>query len=310
MSKRNKKQLTSRFIISSFTALAIFAIIIAVITQYTQKEIVVASNNIVVAKSLGKNHDNLITVGQNENVDYNNIQDAIDNAKDDESNPVTITVDSGIYPRFSLKPRPGVLRYVSIVGVDKKTCIIKDDSGNYLTPPAEICTNGVIKSLTFIATHEKEVWESDKRKSYAIHSDFNTQQLMIEDCILKSYQAPAIGIGLHQNETITLKNCELYSYAELNYGGLYNYGALFCHSAELANTLNQNLVLDECKIYHANSYALRVQNSLLENSKITFTSIKTNTYSGGLGDKCIYMNGITDVEQTPDSFGNYHSEFN
>lgn len=264
--------------------------------------------SIVGAKALTST---IVTVGQSGGVDFSNIQDAIDSIVDDSAiKPYVIAVMPGIYPRFTLMYKPGALRYVSIIGIDKKSCIVKDDSGNYLTPPANINTNGDIKKLTFIATHDVPVWESDTRKAYAIHCDFNTEQLNIEDCILISYQAPAIGIGLHPNETITLKNCELYSYATADYGNLVNHGALFCHAAELANTLNQKLIVDNCKLYHANSFGLRVQDSLLENSKVTFTITRTGVYSGVLGKDCIYTNGTTDVVPTPDSFGNSHVSLN
>lgn len=66
----------------------------------------------------------IITVGKFGG-DYATIQKALDYARDSASNPVTILIEPGVYYE-SLDISKG--RHISLVGVDKKTCIIRNDS--------------------------------------------------------------------------------------------------------------------------------------------------------------------------------------
>lgn len=209
------------------------------------------------------------TVAQDGTGDFADIQTAVDFVPDSAAFPVTIAVLPGVYDRFSMVGYPNSptlkvegamrLRYISLVGIDKYTTIIRDDIGDYRTPPAEIRTNGLIKGLTFIATHDATAddsgWDSTevKRRAYAVHSDYGTEDVVYEDCIMISHQAPAIGIGLAKNKTITLKNCELYSYADGTFGGLKDYGALYCHTQNSAGITDQKIVVENCRCYAAHS---------------------------------------------------------
>lgn len=191
---------------------------------------------------------------------------------------MSILVYPGTYPRFSTVQHGSAVdlnaggsidytnRYVSIIGVNKETCIIKDDSGEYYTPPAEIRTNGIIKNLTFIATHDNPplIPENARHKAYAVHSDYGPENVAYENCTMISYQAPAIGIGGAQNKTIIFKNCEFYSYApayndinspndyQVNYSYLSNYGAFFYHTQPAENITGQKLIMDKCNVYSQN----------------------------------------------------------
>jgi hypothetical protein len=241
----------------------------------------------------------IINVG--EGMDYETIQDAIDNCDDSGLNHVTILVYPGVYERFSMTSGSNILRYISIIGINKYECIIKDDTGNYLTPPAKIRTNGLIKNLTFIATHENEVWESDRRKAYAIHLDFGTENLRIEDCICVSYQAPAIGIGMHADEKIHIKDCELYSYATSDYGSLVDYGGLYCHSRNADNIMGQEITIENTRIYSQNGNKAALIQKLGEGGEFLFRSINSTYYSYSDGVGAVINNTAT---LTPDSHGN------
>lgn len=283
------------------------------------------------------NPSSVITVGSS-GCDYTNIQDAIDNCNDSVVNPITILIYPGTYSRFSMIQtkayineisgahlnKNSVARNISLIGINKHDCIIKDDSGEYYTPPAEIRTNGLIKNLTFIATHDNPpaIKENAKHKSYAIHLDYGVENLTIEDCICISYQAPAIGIGLHQGETIKLKNCDLYSYApvfdgidhvtdyETNYSYLTNYGAVFCHSASADNVSVQNFIMDNCRLISQDGDKglwLSVAGNFV-NCEMDVTSYNTMAYSRKIGG--VKVSRDNRITITGDSFGNNDSLLN
>lgn len=203
----------------------------------------------------------IITVGKGK--DFSNIQDAIDSCNDSESNPITIVIYPGTYPRFSMVGFPNItgnwskniLRNISLVGIDKKHTIIKDTVGDYRTPAAEIRTTGLIKNLTFIASHEDagdvSEWSDGEgakaRRSYAVHCDFGEHSETFEDCDFISYQAPAIGVGLYQDDDVRFINCTFTTYASSDWlNSITTHGAFYCHSRNASNVTNQKLSLRNC----------------------------------------------------------------
>ena len=212
----------------------------------------------------------LATVERNSNIvvigeygDFKNIQTALDSIEDDTSvNPYVFKIMPGTYPCFSMTVK-GRVRYISMIGECKHDCIIRDDSGQYYNAPALVYTNGMFKNLTFLATHDNPPALADrenaKHKSYALHMDCGTQDVLFEDCVFTSYQAPAVGIGCYQDVKYHFKNCEMYSYCpaydetdpdyRTNWSWLANYGALFCHSNTNNNITNQRIILDNCRMY-------------------------------------------------------------
>ena len=261
---------------------------------------------------------NIVTVG--ENCDYATLQAAIDGCGDSISNPVTILIYPGTYARFDTFETYGDARtrYISLIGVNRETCIVRDDSGEYLTPPANGRFVGLIKGLTIIATHDSPpaTPENAKRKAYAIHLDSGKCVLLVDDCKLVSYQAPAAGIGLYQDSVVKFRNCDFYSHApvfddsndpndyQTNYSYLSNYGALFCHSNTADNVTNQNLILDNCRFYSTNSdKAVWVSKSgNFVNCEMNLTVINCMAISEAAGSvKFSVGAGIT---LTPDSYGN------
>lgn len=213
---------------------------------------------------------NLATVERNSNIvvigeygDFKNIQTALDSIEDDtEEKPYVFKILPGTYPCFSMTTK-GRVRYISMIGECKHDCIIRDDSGQYYNAPALVYTNGMFKNLTLLATHDNPPALADrenaKHKSYALHMDCGTQDVLFEDCVFTSYQAPAVGIGCYQDVKYHFKNCEMYSYCpaydetdpdyRTNWSWLANYGALFCHSNTNNNITNQRIILDNCRMY-------------------------------------------------------------
>lgn len=208
---------------------------------------------------------NVVTVGTG--MDYSEIQDALNAIVDDsESKPYTILVmpRGTPYQRFStirqfsqaytwdnISPR-----YVSIVGVDKKHCVIKSDSGNYKLPCGEPMTNGMIKNLTFIMTNNDQD-PNATQGGYCLHIDCRTlndigYDMVIEDCDFEDASGPCLGIGMHKNCTLTIRRCNFKTTLSANYSphegytNLYNYGVIFCHSSTRADSTNQRISFEDC----------------------------------------------------------------
>ena len=222
----------------------------------------------------------------------------------------------GIYNKFDMTTL-GRVRYISMIGKCKKTCIIRDDTGQYHNAPALVYTNGTLKNLTFIATHNNPPSnpENAKHKSYALHMDCGTQDVRYEDCYFESHQAPAVGIGCYQDAKYHFVNCEMHSFAPEwdgidhqtdyanNYSYLSNYGGLFCHSNTENGKTNQRIILDNCRIYSANGTRglwITTAGEFLE-SEMLVTCINTMALNGKDGVKAEINPKLT---ITPDSYGN------
>lgn len=209
---------------------------------------------------------NVVTVGTG--MDYEEIQDALISITDDrEDNPYTLLVMpkgtpyapfsmlrnsfSDTYPWNSISPR-----YISIIGIDKAHCVIRSDSGNYKLPCGEPLTNGIIKNLTFIMTHDEQDIEATQG-GYCLHIDCRTlndigYNMIIEDCDFRDDNGPCLGIGMHENCTLSIRRCHMKTTLSASYNpfegyrNLSDFGVIFCHSSSRADAQNQVIRIEDC----------------------------------------------------------------
>ena len=239
-----------------------------IVNSYDGKNIISANGYVINTNYYGKPRNNqssvavktitksIVVVDANGNGDYLNIQDAINACTDIDSNKAltgthcTIYVMPGIYPRFSMGKggNTGVpLRSISIIGLDKKSCIVKDDTGLYNYPPAEIRTNGTIANMTFYATHDDGDSETSLSKDqYAVHIDFGTCSTVFENCDFISYSNSAVGMGLAQDMSVVFDNCHFENRGDGTWGRLTN-GAFYCHTKQASDVTGQKLTLKNCE---------------------------------------------------------------
>lgn len=151
----------------------------------------------------------IITVAQNGNCDYTTIAEAVQNAKDGD----TILVYSGVYT----EPVEAWGKTLNIIGVDKKSCIIKNSTANYATPAVEI-DSGRLANFTIISDGANPTCSASDvnnyMKDYSIHVDDahgTGKTLIIEDCIIRNNHRTALGMGCYADNTVIVRNCDIWS---------------------------------------------------------------------------------------------------
>ena len=241
--------------------------------------------------------------------DYTTITEALNNASDSNDNPVTILVYPGTYNESVMV---GGSRNVSIVGVNKLTCILRDDTGVYENAPLEIQGNAYISNMTIISTHDNDTSTPvDSLRSYAAHVDYAGEGVCeFNNCILISKQNAAIGSGLHTNQTLKIIDCELYSETPRESSMTVN-GALFVHDGQ--DAINQKLIVKNsiiksvngCSHYLNSHYKTPMiasyYNNVFYSDELGIDSISKDTPTTGISGS---------IKLSQDSFGNNTSMIN
>lgn len=195
-------------------------------------------------KIIQKNFE--LTVGEQQ--DFATISSAIDFAtnmvKPYKENRCTIKIYPGEYVE-QLVMRDGPT-YINLVGTDKKTCIVRDNTGDYETPPLEIGASNSVRELTFLATHDDNPdFNESTHGSYAIHADYSGgepgDEVLIEDCIMISYCHNALGSGLWNERPLVVRRCECYGLKDIGSGN----NAIAMHNGTVG-TGQQTFIVEDC----------------------------------------------------------------
>lgn len=244
-------------------------------------------------------YEPILYVGKGEK--FTQIQEAVDNSYDTPKHKVVIKVSPGVYSKVKV----GGQRHISIIGSDKKDCIIRDDSGIYANAPLEIEGDCLVKNLTIVSTHKENRNPVDGLRAYAVHSDWYGEGISeFNNCTLVSYQNAAFGCGLHTNQTVILKNCELYSYCPKESSMTQN-GALFVHDGNGAT--NQNLIVKDCIVKSLYGYSHYLNGHY--GTEMTASYYNNIFWCEESGQNSIHLdsaiNGISNnIKLSKDSFGN------
>lgn len=211
---------------------------------------------------------NTIEVAKDGSKDYTTISEAIKNIGGDTfDNPVTIIVHPGVYHEYVLIYGT---RHISIVGTDKERCILKYGDGNYEHAPLRADGDFHIANMTIIADYDDYVSSIDQAVGYdAAVRDFNNDvyidegrqlkageycihiddasnvtdrevRCVVDNCNLFNYTAsPCLGMGMHPNHHILIKNCEIMQVApqDILDRGDTNVGrAIYAHGMTVSST--------------------------------------------------------------------------
>ncbi len=262
------------------------------------------------------NGSGLALIAQEEGITYGtlyglrdgeSIQNVLDTCNDSPANPVTIILFPGSYDSFSMINNDRLKRYINIIGTEKKDVTVTDNSGQYDHPAAEIYTDGIIKNVTFISTLKDIKSSSSQTPAYAVHLDYGQVDITFDNCDFIAYNAPALGIGLVEGTTVTLKNCLMKLYTDTDTDVSFGYiNALYCHTSDyFSNTSNQRLELYNCTVdaLSSNGFAMVLQE--INDNQGVLKSVDSNY-------KSIHRNGIDfgGFEIDKDSTGNNVSALN
>ena len=213
-----------------------------------------------------------VIVAQNGGGHFTTIQSAVDYITDDSaSKPYTIYIKPGIYDEHI---HLGGSRYISFVGENRETCIIRSHTGMYTDAPLWLDGNFTIENLTLQMLDDEapDTWTPGTSQSdpatmlpgYALHIDggaasspdavYGYRLGVVRNCTLFSVAFPAIGAGLHSNQKLIFENCDFirrtsakYHNDQYQYYTNYN-GAMIIHdSTRAADSVNQNLDIIGCR---------------------------------------------------------------
>ena len=222
-----------------------------------------------IAQELGVFGNDIIFVEPNGRGSYTTIEDALANAGDTPSKHVTIIVMAGTYypaPKLGTPIYQEGNRNLSLIGVDKNSCILVDDIGYYRyqddvdTAPLRLSGNVLIKNLTIkslstnYATAKAEYgWTSTtNQRAYCIHTDFSKTDgdvTEINNCKLVNDHFCCIGFGLRKESLLRIVDVEMETTANgAESGGFQNYGTLYGHLVAGMAGLNQDLEVIRCQI--------------------------------------------------------------
>ena len=244
-------------------------------------------------KNLPKNNHKNIVVVAKENGDYSSINEALSKIKDTKDNPVTIKLCPGVY----VESVNTIQRYVSIIGENKDTCIIKTFTNDYYNPPLDCSANNYFANLTVIADDDGKTTPSEgvnNMPAYALHFDIsgrynkdlevNQGESRFNNVIFISKHQHAAGIGISHNQHLIFENCEFISFDNT---------AFRAHNYQLAGAINQQMTVKNCIMRNNSSFApIALQdpntNSGANDSKDTvFTFINNVAYNENGKNNCL-----------------------
>lgn len=193
-----------------------------------------------------------IIVAKDGTGDYATVTEAVENAKDF----ATIYVKNGTYDNEIVK---AWLKTVFIFGESRDGVIIKNNTGEYATPPIEMGT-GMLKNLTVYA----EGNATPTNKGYALHSESSVEAsscnfFILENCTFKSDYRQSWGMGMRGDVHYYARNC--------------TFERIYFHDCEHAyRATNQYIEFDSCNIVaKADGMALLLQDQQMSGANIDLT---------------------------------------
>ena len=233
----------------------------------------------------------LIIVSKDGTGDYTTINDAVRNAGD-IGNPTTILIREGVYDEVVYLRNK---HEISLVGVNRDKCIIKNTTGEYAYSPVMINGDFEIRNLTirmeengFLPTYSDNVFAT--YPGYALHVDGNSKDITkqtigrIVNCTLYSEAFPAVGMGINQNQKVIFENCEMIRNCTKDYFKRDNWkGALVCHSSNYTTAPNQKFMMKDCVLHSNYGYSGNIRGELGDSSEFEVIAINNTCYSDEMG---------------------------
>lgn len=250
---------------------------------------------------------------------YSTINDALNNANDSSDNRVSLLVYPGVYNEVV---NIGGQRNISIIGVNRDTCIIRDDTGIYNNAPLRVEGNSYVANFSIISTHSNnpsfvpDDGSVNTWPSYAVHvddphpDDSNNYLCHFHNCYIYSENAPAAGCGGYKNQIIEFTNCEIVSNipdAFYTAASRCRYGALYIHpKTGDPSATNERLIVKDCVIRSNRNEVFYTEHTGTGNDANLSMSFYNNVFWSEIfgNSATIFVNNTPTSIITADSFGN------
>lgn len=184
---------------------------------------------------------------------YTTIQSAVDNAPDN----ATIVVHPGVYNEAV--DIASTNKFLKIVGLSKKDCVLTYSSGDYYKPPLEM-SKGYVENLTIKATGTS-MDPGAIQNAYCVHIDYDNEansSLQFVNCYFENDIRDCVGIGLRENYTLSFVGCTFVNHNAVT-------APIYCHEQQASNKVGQRLELVNCSMYNdymsGHAYSVTLQES-------------------------------------------------
>lgn len=209
---------------------------------------------------------------------------------------------------------------VNILGTDKETCIIENNSSSYSAPPLEIAA-GTVKNLTVRATGSNSEGDgagSSKAGAYGVHIEDEAlcdNLLKFENCYIYSDFNSAVGMGMRGGCSVQFVNVHLkgkefglfcHDSAYSKYSGVQNLSMINC---VIEGMQGKTAVRFDSQGVKGTRVNLLFVNTLLKSQNIKTVSAKSSDTllstrnNGGKGTDDNWM-GLKNYYLDEDSYGN------
>lgn len=149
--------------------------------------------------------------------EFQTIASALEKWAEDNYPVATVFIDNGVYKESNTVEG----KTIQFIGESKEGTIIHTTSGNYTDPAFNIRHgNVVLKNMTLIADHSEnpdfDYEVAPTLKAYGVHIDGGNVGgiVTLENCIIMSFQAPAVGTGTIPDSKIRLIDCDCYCFTD------------------------------------------------------------------------------------------------
>lgn len=216
---------------------------------------------------------------------FTSINAAIESFDANTTDTITIYIAAGTYEEY-LKLHN---RSIRLIGENKENTFIIGRKGDYYQPAAELSGNIYVEHITFKELANAISEPAPTLPSYAVHLDYYGKGIMhFNNCNFESNSHAALGIGLHDQQTLILEQCSIICTNPLSY-------AMYLHNNPFPdNNNNQKFIAQNCTFIsnNYNGYIIKLDDAAWtweNNNNVDTTTVFT------------FINNqfVSSVQQTP-----------